>query len=96
MQNRKLYNKATLKMLRGVKMNQNLNQLKNVPLILEVLKENKKIRRGDLYKEVMKKQKKKFGKETSYQVISRDIDNLKKNKVVKVVSGGARSEILSL
>lgn len=83
-------------MLRGVKMNQNLNQLKNVPLILEVLKENKKIRRGDLYKEVMKKQKKKFGKETTYQVISRDIDNLKKQKVVKVISGGARSEILSL
>ena len=96
MQNRKLYNKATLKILRGVKMNQNLKQLKNVPLILEVLKENKKIRRGDLYKEVIRKQKKKFGKETSYQVISRDIDNLKKKKVVKVVSGGARSEILSL
>lgn len=77
-------------------MNQNLNQLKNISLILEVLKENKKIRRGDLYKEVMEKQKKKFGKATSYQVISRDIDNLKKKKIVKVIGGGSRSEILSL
>jgi len=77
-------------------MNQNLNQFKNVPLILEVLRENEKIRRGDLYKEVMKKQKKKFGKETTYQVISRDVDNLKKQKVVKIISGGPRSEILSL
>lgn len=77
-------------------MNQNLNNLKNIPLILEVLRENKKIRRGDLYKEVMKKQKKKFGKGTTYQVISRDIDNLKKQKAIKVISGGSRSEILSL
>jgi len=77
-------------------MNKNLNKLKNIPLVLDVLKENKKIRRGDLYKEVMKKQKKKFGKETSYQVISRDIDNLKKKKIIKVISGGPRSEILSL
>lgn len=77
-------------------MNKNLNNLKNMPLILEVLRENKKIRRGDLYKEVMKKQKKKFGKETTYQVISRDIDNLKKQKVIRIISGGSRSEILSL
>jgi hypothetical protein len=77
-------------------MKSSLKNLKNIPLILEVLEENKKIRRGDLYKEVMKKQKKKFDKETSYQVISRDIDNLKKRKIIKVISGGARSEILSL
>jgi len=77
-------------------MSQNLNQFKNIPLVIEVLKENKKIRRGDLYREVMKKQKKKFGKETTYQVISRDIDNLKKRKAIKVISGGPRSEILSL
>lgn len=77
-------------------MNLNFNKYKNVPLIIEVLKENKKIRRGDLYQEVMKKQKKKFGKETTYQVISRDVDHLKHNKIIKVVSGGTRSEILSL
>ena len=77
-------------------MNQELSHLKNTPLIIEVLKENKKIRRGDLYREVMKKQKKKFGKETTYQVISRDIDNLKKRKAIRVISGGPRSEILSL
>jgi len=74
----------------------NLNKLKNVPLIIEVLKENKKIRRGDLYVEVMKKQRKKFGKATTYQVIGRDIDHLKNKKVIKVISGGIRSEILSL
>lgn len=73
-----------------------LNNLKNTPLIIEVLKENKKIRRGDLYKEVMNKQKRIFGKSTTYQVISRDIDKLKKEKTIKVVSGGTRSEILSL
>ncbi|MBS3084438.1 hypothetical protein J4411_00820 [Candidatus Pacearchaeota archaeon] len=77
-------------------MDKHLNQFKNIPLILEVLRENKKIRRGDLYKEVMKKQEKKFGKATTYQVISRDIDTLKKRKVIKVISGGSRSEILSL
>ena len=77
-------------------MNLNFKKLKNVPLILEVLKENGKIRRGDLYKEVIKKQKRKFGKSTTYQVISRDIDHLKSAKVIKVISGGSRSEILSL
>lgn len=74
----------------------NSNNPKNIPLIIEVLKENKKIRRGDLYKEVMNKQKQMFGKSTTYQVISRDIDKLKKEKIIKVVSGGTRSEILSL
>lgn len=77
-------------------MNSNLKNLKNVSLILEVLKENEKIRRGELYKEVMKKQKHKFGKSSTYQVISRDIDRLKKEKIIKVVSGGSRSEILKL
>ena len=77
-------------------MNSNLKKLKNVPLIIEVLNENKKIRRGDLYQEVKKKQIKKFGKATTYQVISRDVDYLKHNKIIKVVSGGSRSEILSL
>jgi hypothetical protein len=74
----------------------NLKKHKNVPLILEVLKENGKIRRGDLYKEVMKKQKHKFGKSTTYQVVSREIDHLKIAKIVKVISGGIRSEVLSL
>lgn len=77
-------------------MKKELNQLKNIPLIIEVLRENKKIRRGDLYKEVMKKQEKKFGKKTSYQVISRDIDILKRKEIIRVLSGGSRSEILSL
>lgn len=75
--------------------NQLINQ-KNTSLILEVLEENKKIRRSDLYKEVMKKQKKKYGKYTSYQVISRDVSRLIKNNKIRVIEGGIRSQILSL
>lgn len=77
-------------------MNEQITKQKNTSLILEVLKENNKIRRGDLYKEVMKKQKKKYGKSSTYQVISRDIDRLKNRKVIKVISGGQRSQILAL
>lgn len=73
-----------------------VDKFKNMPLIMESLKENKKIRRGDLYREVMKKQLKKFGKKTTYQVISRNIDYLKTQKIIKVIGGGPRSEILSL
>ena len=73
-----------------------LKKQKNISLILEVLKENQKIRRGDLYKEVMKKQEQKFGKSSTYQVISRDIDRLKNKKMIKVISGGQRSQILTL
>jgi CTP synthase (UTP-ammonia lyase) len=77
-------------------MYEDIKKQKNTSLILEVLKENNKIRRGDLYKEVMKKQRKKFGKSSTYQVISRDIDRLKSEKVIRVVSGGQRSQILAL
>jgi len=73
-----------------------LKKQKNVSLIIDVVKDNSKIRRGDLYKEVMKKQKQKYGKITTYQVISRDIERLIDAKVIKVVSGGPRSQILSL
>ena len=73
-----------------------ITKQKNILLIIEVLKENKKIRRGDLYKEVMKKQKKKYNKSSTYQVISRDVDRLKNKKIIKVVSGGQRSQILTL
>ncbi|MCG2827077.1 MAG: hypothetical protein L6265_10860, partial [Thermoplasmatales archaeon] len=69
---------------------------KHTSLIIAILKENSKIRRGDLYKEVMKKQKQKYGQTTTYQVISRDINRLLKNGIIKVVSGGSRSQILSL
>jgi len=74
----------------------NIKEQKNIALVLEVLKENNKIRRGDIYKEVMKKQKKKYGKSSTYQVISRDIDRLKKRNIIKIISGGPRSQILTL
>ena len=73
-----------------------IKKQKHTSLIIEVLKENSKIRRGDLYKEVMKKQKQKYGKTTTYQVISRDIERLLKERIIKVISGGPRSQILSL
>jgi len=73
-----------------------IKKQKHTSLIIEVLKENSKIRRGDWYKEVMKKQKQKYGKTTTYQVISRDIERLLKKKIIKVISGGPRSQILSL
>jgi len=69
---------------------------KNTSLIIEVLKENKKIRRGDLYKEVMKKQKKKYGKSSTYQVVNRDVSRLLKKRIINVIEGGPRSQILTL
>lgn len=77
-------------------MGEQITKQKNISLIIGVLKENKKIRRGDVYKEVMKKQKIKYGKSSTYQVISRDIDRLKNRKIIKVISGGQRSQILAL
>jgi len=78
------------------KIQSDLKKQKNISLIIDALKKNNKIRRGDLYQEVMKKQKNKYGKSSTYQVISRDVDRLKKNKIIKVLSGGPRSEILAL
>lgn len=69
---------------------------KNALLILEVFKVKRMIRRSDLYKEVMKLQKKKYGKSTSYQVISRDVSRLLRKRLIIVVEGGTRSQILSL
>jgi len=69
---------------------------KNASLILRVLKDMKSVRRSDLYKEVMKLQKRRYGRPTSYQVISRDVSRLLRNKLIKVVDGGVRSQILSL
>jgi len=68
---------------------------KNASLILEVLKGKKRIRRSDLYREVMKLQKKKYGKATSYQVISRDVSRLLNKRIIRVSEGGVRSQILS-
>ena len=73
-----------------------IEKQKNIKLILQVLKKEGKIRRGELYDEVGKLQKKEYGASTSYQVISRDVDRLKNNGVIKVISGGPRSEKLSL
>ena len=69
---------------------------KNISLIFSVIKDKKSIRRSDLYQEVMKLQRKKFGKATTYQVISRDVSKLINKKVIKVTKGGQRSQILIL
>jgi len=77
-------------------MPENLAKQKNTLLIIEVLKHEGKKRRSDLYKEVMKKQKQKYGKHSTYQVISRDVSRLLDKKIIKVIDGGQRSQILSL
>jgi len=77
-------------------MESHITKQKNTSLILEVLKDKKNIRRGDLYKEVIKKQKAKHGASSSYQVISRDVERLLKKKIIHVIEGGPRSQILSL
>lgn len=83
--------------LKEVKMvYQDIKKQKHTSLIIDVLKRDGKIRRGDLYQEVMKKQKEKYGKATTYQVISRDTDRLINQKIIKIVSGGKRSQILTL
>lgn len=69
---------------------------KNILLILDVLEEREKIRRGELYREVMKKQKQKFGRATTYQVICRDVDRLINDNIIKIIEGGPRSQILAL
>lgn len=73
-----------------------IKEQKNTSLILGVIKENGKIRRGEVYKEVTKKQLQRYGTKTSYQTICRDVDRLLKKKIIKIVEGGKRSQILSL
>ena len=75
---------------------EDITKQKHTSLILDVLKQYKRIRRGDLYKEVIKKQKEKYGEETSYQVISRDVDRLLREHIIKIIDGGQKSQILSL
>ena len=77
-------------------MYKNISNQKNTSLIIEVLKEKEKIRRSDLYKEVMKKHKQKYGKSSTYQVVNRDVSRLLENKIIRVIEGGQRSQILSL
>jgi len=80
----------------GIRTYPSLKTQKNTSLIIEVLKENGQMRRSDLYIVVMDKQKEKYGKATSYQVIGRDVTRLIINNVIKVVRGGPRSQVLCL
>ena len=77
-------------------MNINLLKGKNISLIISIIRDKKNIRRSDLYQEVIKLQRRKFGKSTTYQVISRDVSKLINRKVLKVIKGGQRSQILTL
>ena len=91
----KLYNKALIYKF-GEFMHLKINNMKNGSIIIDAINEHPEIRRGDLYKVVMEKQKQKFGTSTSYQSISRDVERLIKNKYIKIIGGGPRSQILSL
>lgn len=76
-------------------MYEHIKNQKNTSLILEVLKKGK-IRRSDLYREVMKRQKQKYGKSSTYQVVCRDVSRLLNKKIIRAVDGGKRSQILSI
>jgi hypothetical protein len=73
-----------------------IKKQKNTKIIISVLKEEHKIKRGDLYRKVMEKQLQKYNKKTTYQTISRDVERLLKMNIIKVIDGGPRSQILSL
>lgn len=73
-----------------------INKQRNIELILNVLSEKGSLHIAELYREVMKKQKRKYGRQTSYQVIGRDVKRALGAKLIKVVGGGIRSRVLSL
>ena len=76
--------------------NKTLEHQKNTSLIIHVLKEIGQMRRADLYQAVMIKQKERFGKSTTYQVIGRDVNRLMQKRFIQVISGGRRSQVVEL
>lgn len=68
----------------------------NAKRVLELLKRNGKMRRSDVYREVLNIRKREDNKNIKYQVICRDVQRLLDHNLIKVVSGGKRSQVLSL
>ena len=74
----------------------NIREQVNTKLVLELLKKNGKIRRSDVYREVINLRKRKDDKNITYQVICRDVQRLLDHNLIKIISGGKRSQVLSL
>ena len=68
----------------------------NAKRVLELLKKNGKMRRSDIYQEVLDIRKREDNKNITYQVICRDVQRLLDHNLIKIVSGGKRSQVLSL
>ena len=69
---------------------------RNTKIILDLLRKNKQMKRTEIYKEVMKIRLINDKKKINYQVVCRDVSRLLKANLIKVVSGGQRSQVLSL
>jgi hypothetical protein len=74
----------------------NLKEQINTKLILTILKQKGKIRRSDIYQEVLKIRLKRDNKNITYQVVCRDIQRLLDANMIKIIDGGKRSQVLSL
>ena len=68
----------------------------NTKIILDLLRKNKQMKRTEIYKQVMKLRLDRDKKKINYQVVCRDVSRLLKAKLIRVVSGGQRSQVLSL
>lgn len=73
-----------------------LEEQKHVKFIIEILGNNSKMRRNSLFASVQEKEQKIYDKKQSYQTINRDIQRLIDNGFILIVSGGPRSQILTL
>lgn len=79
-----------------MKWDKNIKKQVNNEIIIELLQKNKQLSRSQIYKKVLEIREKRDGVKINYQVICRDITRLLKQNIIKVVSGGPRSQILSL
>lgn len=68
----------------------------NTKLIIYLLRKEKKMRRSDIYKKVIQLRRKRDNKSISYQVVSRDVQRLLDAKLIKIIGGGKRSQIISI
>lgn len=79
-----------------MKWDKNIKKQVNNEIIIQLLQKNKYLSRSKIYKKVLQIREKKDGVKINYQVVCRDVSRLLKNEIIKVVSGGPRSQILSL
>lgn len=73
-----------------------LEEQKHIKYIIETLGHQSKIRRSKLFKLVQEREERLYNKKPHYQTINRDIRRLIDKGFITVVSGGPRSQILTL